>query len=127
MLFLPQLTPGKKKQLTYLLLLSLVLVIIIWLFWVTKFGYNRQTQTDNIFFNSIRQNSQTTVGQYENFKNQVQTTWQQFENVIYQSQQQAEIIDQMKERLATSTASVSTSSVSTSTEVQVELINQEQE
>lgn len=122
MLFLPQLTPAKKKQLTYLLLLSVGLVVVIWIFWVTKFGYNRQTQTGNEFFNTFRQRSQDTVNQYNNLKDQLQATWQQVENTVTQSQKQEEIIDQMKERITTNTPSSTTS-----TEVQVESTTEQTE
>ncbi len=123
MLFLPQLTPAKKKQLIYLLLISFGLVIVIWIFWVTKFGYSRQAQVDNTFFNNILKRSQVTVDQYDNFKNQLQTTWQQVESAVNQSQQQADIIDEMKVRLTATT----TASTTTSTATSVELINEQGE
>ncbi len=114
MLFLPQLTPAKKRQLSYMLLLSLVVVIVVWVWWVTKFGYERSVG-DKQFFSNLQQTSQTTAQEYNNFKSKLQSTWQQIEGIVSQSQKQAEIIDQMKERIPDLVVSSTTETTTTET------------
>ncbi|GEM_PF-6346674 len=129
MLFFPQLTPEKKKQLSFLLLISIGLIILIWALWLTKFGYSRKEKNSSEFFNFFQLSGQETIDQYNQFKDQLQATWQQVESTVNQTQKQEKIIDQMKQRLATATT---TSSTTSSTQIQVdqspvESINQSEE
>lgn len=117
MLFLPKITPKKKQQLIYLLLFSLVLIVIVWLWWVSKFGYQRKSEKNDLFFNFIKQRGQSTVNEYDNLKNQLQSNWQQIESAINQSKKQVEIIDKLKERIPELVASSSTSTDNFTTDI----------
>ncbi len=100
MLFLPQLTSDKKRKFAYLLVGSLVVIIIIWFVWVSKFGYTRSDLVSEGLFGKLNQRSQEAAVQFNIFRDQMQNNWQQLEDLLEQEKKREAIITEMKSRLS---------------------------
>jgi hypothetical protein len=112
-------SPKKIRQLTMLVSISVGLIVIGWLVWVSKFGFSSGGAEDTPLFESWRKSSQAASEELKIFKSKLNNTMTDLEKTAQQEKTEQVMIEKLKQEIITqdafSSSSQETSSTPTST------------